>query len=522
MHSKPNGSLERIEPTDRNPDSAFWVDEAIWGHRLYDEQEPWFVYLEFLNVCASQAEEKTLLDEPRGMNHLVYKPKQRLYLRNILFNYPIARMEEIQRREAGDDSKWKAWMGDIGNIQQGLPDPDFSYLREHFESFEDFLDIVRLVHSGCLEMDSNKRWTSKFVFPYCPEALFEDLDRRASSNDRRFFGRTGELVYLMLCRSAKKDELKQLILSRLLPTDGGIWSSVIRALQPAGPGKSVERAGGFLPYASHPIFDSLCEDWISLLSLRAPMIDLTPHLVRLVGLHVMRYQQVLAHQALGEDHPSYYVCEIIAPKRTLVRELSIEAYHENNTLSLKTVLAYIEAIRETDDWRKGTASNDPYQACRDVLVERCMWPRDADDYEGAYTPEDLFADLRTKVERRHKQHVGNIHRVYGREIGLISKRGTNRLRYAPTDALLRTLVLTMVPSRMEFKEFLGALFKRYEIVIGDTQASLMHCIEEGDIDKKAFQSNSERLEQRLSCMGLLKRLSDGCAYLVNPYMAQGK
>jgi hypothetical protein len=41
-----------LPPTLPMPDSfdqssSMWVDEAIWGHRLYDEQLPWMVLLEF-------------------------------------------------------------------------------------------------------------------------------------------------------------------------------------------------------------------------------------------------------------------------------------------------------------------------------------------------------------------------------------------------------------------------------------------------------------------------------------------
>ena len=31
-----------------------WVDESIWGHRLYDEQTPWLCILEML--CIAQSE----------------------------------------------------------------------------------------------------------------------------------------------------------------------------------------------------------------------------------------------------------------------------------------------------------------------------------------------------------------------------------------------------------------------------------------------------------------------------------
>ncbi len=41
-----------------------------------------------------------------------------------------------------------------------------------------------------------------------------------------------------------------------------------------------------------------------------------------------------------------------------------------------------------------------------------------------------------------------------------------------------------------------------------------------EFDKKAFQANARRLEQRLGSLGLLRRLSDGCAYVINPYYAE--
>jgi hypothetical protein len=117
--------------------------------------------------------------------------------------------------------------------------------------------------------------------------------------------------------------------------------------------------------------------------------------------------------------------------------------------------------------------------------------------------------------KRHRQHVANIHRNYGREIGLVSKRGTVKLRYAPTDALLKTLLFANIEKRTELHQFLERLHSRYGIIFSDKQAEQV--LPKGDFDKKSFQANSRRLEQRLGSLGVLKRLSDGCAYVVNPY-----
>ena len=74
-------------------------------------------------------------------------------------------------------------------------DPNFAYIRQRFAQFDDFVDMVRSqLRSTAIEGDSNKRWSSKFVFPYGPNALYEDLNVKPNSltNDRRFFGRVGE------------------------------------------------------------------------------------------------------------------------------------------------------------------------------------------------------------------------------------------------------------------------------------------------------------------------------------------
>ena len=129
-------------------------------------------------------------------------------------------------------------------------------------------------------------------------------------------------------------------------------------------------------------------------------------------------------------------------------------------------------------------------------------------------PKELLAELRRAALQRHRRHVGNVHRSYGGGVGLVSRRGTNRLRYAPTDGLLKALVLANVPTRMEYGQFLSRLVERYGFVFGEREAQRVLTSEE--IDKRAFQANSERLESRLRTLGMLRRLSDACAYVENP------
>ena len=71
---------------------------------------------------------------------------------------------------------------------------------------------------------------------------------------------------------------------------------------------------------------------------------------------------------------------------------------------------------------------------------------------------------------------------------------------------------------MEFQEFLDTLYQKYGFIIGEKQA--IDIIQRKEADLEAFSDNAERLEQRLASLGLLKRLSDACAYVLNPYTVE--
>lgn len=507
--------LQALPPPDNfDQSSSMWVDEAIWGHRLYDEQLPWMVFLEFLNVFYHESDKARALTEVGGLNLLKYRAAHRLYLRNILFNNP--QLAEIRLTNPSDESQWNEWFKRMKNLP-GVNLPRFDYLQRHFHSFENFCEVVSLVRTTSLEVDSNKRWSSKFVFPYGRDCLYEDLDNTASTNDRRFFGRTGEILYLMLCRAQRKDELLNALKRKLEKTDS-TWNVIIKCLQPDDDDQvSGERANSFLPYAQHPCYDELAEDWLAILSLNIPGFDVFPHLVNLAGLHLMKYQLSVSRQVLGMVKPLSLVCEVVAPKKTLVREISCDLYQENNLLPAQAVETFIANIEASEEWQKAIKESGAFEKCKVILLEKARW---GEDYEGPPDAEQLLGALRQAAIKRHRQHVANIHRNYGREIGLVSRRGTIKLRYAPTDALLKTLLFANVEKRVELNQLLQQLHRRYGIVFGDREAEQV--LAKDEFDKKAFQANARRLEQRLGSLGLLRRLSDGCAYVVNPHHKEAK
>lgn len=494
-----------------------WIDEQIWGHRLYDQSQ-WLLFLEFLSVAEAKYRDNRLFeatDENGSYYPLNYKPNKRMHLRNILFNNDeIFRIDE---QYPDSDTAWDAWLKWMSEKAQGVFNRDFSYLRKRFGSFKQFSLLVAMLRRSNVEAGSNKRWSSRFVFPFGDNALYEDLDVKSGNAVRDYtnFGRTGEILYLMLSRSDSADKLKQKFAE--IFEENNEWNELLKLMQPEDHSTDAQiRGRSYLPYKKHFNFDRLGEDWLNIFNLKLPSYDAFPHLVALGALHILRYQLDVSREMMKTSTPLYFVCEIIAPKKTLVRGLSAQNYIQNNLLPAQAVEAYINRIESSTEWQSAVnAETDAFNKCRQVLVESVRWGMNADDYAGPNDCRALTNALREIALKGHKQHAGNIHRSFGRDIGLVSKRGTNKLRYAPTDALLKTLLLTNVAERMELGEFMETLFIRYGFVFGDREGDRV--LPSDEFDKKVFQANAHRLEQRLGSLGMLRRLSDGCAYVENPY-----
>jgi hypothetical protein len=485
-----------------------WLDEQIWGHRLWDAQSPWLIFLEFLNVAEACERSGRLLADS-GSFPLEYRPRRRMFLRNILFCSDD--VERVAEEHADSRRAWDTWLTLAADTAVGISRPDFTYLRERFHTFADFAEVVRILRATAVETQSNKRWTSRFVFPFGAHALYIDLNATGLSREYINFGRSGELLYLMLARSSQRGALAAHI--RGLVTGQARWDHLVAALQPdRDEADDQERPGNscYLPYQYHPAFDALASDWTALFQLELPGYDIYPHLVTLGALHLLRYHLSSASLWTGGAGEPYLVCEIIAPKKTLVREVSLRTYGQNDALSTAAVEAFLERVRNSASWSAAVSSGE-FPQCQEVLREALCWESDSHSSD----PDKLLQDVRDEALKRHQRHAAQVHRTYGREIGLVSRRGTNRFRYAPTDQLIKSLLFATVKNRMEFGDFLSSLFTKYQIVIGAREAERV--LPTDEFDSSAFKDNAQRLEQRLVSLGLLRRLSDACAYVENPY-----
>lgn len=404
----------------------------------------------------------------------------------------------------------------------------FEYLQKRFPSYEAYADLVRILQMGALEFESNKRWTSKFLFPYAPEALFEDLNARTLAPDRRFFGRSGELAYLMLARSCHGKQIWDALCPVLYDSapHSTRWRKALtslmhvkeRSLAADGGGQPV----GYLPYESDSLFDRYGEDFLQILRSGLPEYDALPYLGRLTAFHLMHYLLVIAALGMGQevkpqsDSPITYALEIAAAQPNAVRRNARYSYQVNNELPYRRIKTALDAIGTTPRVAQAVARSD----CPGLRQALSQWWRVVDrETQGHPTVGEIWQRFESAVVGRHRQHLGKVHHEYGRSCGLASREGTNAYRYAPSDEFLRMLVLANVRNRtyeLEYEEFLDLLYRRYGFIVAKRHAEAEFT---GDIGE--FDANSRRLQDRLTRLGMIRRLSDACSYVVNRYREGG-
>lgn len=493
-----------------------WVDEAIWGHRLYDEQIPWLALLECLGVAFAEHRHGRMFEEPSS-RFLKYQPAVQLRLRNILFNSPrIALLVE----QGGDDAAcWSRWLEEMARDSGGFSEPSYAYVRAHFRNFREFASVVEFLRSATIQGANNKRWSSQFLFPFGPSAVYEDLQttKTSYSIDRRFFQRTGELLYLMLARSGSGAEIRRHLEERFINA-ASPFERLVAVLQGDEQLCISPKEGPYLPFTSRREYTQLAQDWLALFRRSLPGYDVWPHLVTMSGLNMLLYFLGRAREEVGQEGRPLLVLEIVSAKKTEVRELSAESFAENNLLPQRALAAHIGRVTESPEWMEALGKEDSVLEALQILRRRFLWERDEEDTGSIRDPRELVAELQARALTRHRVHTAKIHSTWGKAIGLVSRRLSRRTRYAPTDALLKTLVVCCVDDRMEFSAFVELLFERYGLVVGDRQAVRVPLTAGADLE--LFHDNMARLEERLSGLGLVRRLSDQCAYVENPFAGQ--
>ena len=244
------------------------------------------------------------------------------------------------------------------------------------------------------------------------------------------------------------------------------------------------------------------------------------------ALHLAIYHaEVAADDYLKMPLPLPLVCEVVAPRRTIVRQQAIESLAENRDLSRRAVDKYLMATFESDEWSQiGQDSSSQEEKIEKAknFISRQFNPRNLsfEEIPAGSGVEVYMARTVEFFQKRHETDFAPVHISYCKQAGLVpSKRGVKN-RYAPSDQLLQSLVLANVPEMQPLEEFLDILFLRYGLVFGSRQQDAVQKLGRDALAKAvggaAFRNNQTRLEARLKSMGMLRRLSDSQAYVINP------
>jgi hypothetical protein len=504
-----------MQPWTHGKESDIWVSEAIWGHRL-KEQPLHALLAEFLNMAEGMLRQGKFLHATEPQQDIQYQARKAKELRVILFHNPT--LEQVAEKHNGsNEDAWAQWLKNIQEAARSSHPSDFSYLKDRFPNFRDFLNRVHLIRRSVMNPGNNKKWSHQLLFPMGPSALYVPADDKFG-RDRTLFTRSGELVYLMLSRADERlrEELAKQLSEKL--KGGSQKDNITLGLLPGGQGQFDDANGGtYLPYLSHPAYNRLAEDLLNLANLELPENDVFDVMKHLIAFNLYLYALETSNHWCGTSSPAILVCEVMNTKSDVVRQYSGVCKRDNEDKALKAVENYCEQLIENNQGLCKILADE--QQTEDVKVasldEFLSGELSLKRPPTKITVEDYKKDVMRLAKDACRRNVIPALASLGRIAGLTTKQGTNRLRYAPSDSLIRALVLANVPERVEEVKLLDKLFERYRIVISETHASQI--LPEQFVESSHYEKNKERFTRRLMALGLATRMSDACTYVKNPY-----
>ncbi len=501
-------------PETAQPDS--WkvnIEQMLWGHRLINDQTSWLLLLEALAIMSARAADKNVesifMPSTEAHEEFSYQVPTRKHLRKILFQDHLLDAIARNGHDLSDDAKWERW-------GEGRDPKDIAYLRSRFEKFSSFHDAVDLLRAAVVEPERDRRPTSRHLVPGGVDMIMADYALKSGdriNNDRKFFARGGELIFLMLNRSDRAAELETLIRNRIL-TSGSRWNKVARLLQPpvANDPERVQYRVGYLPLPHHPVYNKLANDWIALLSLdQLPDDQLAEPLMRLTGLHIVRYLIERSAETIGRRLEQPIPIDMSTNSAAGLRRVSRERFQLHREMSRLAIAKVIDDFAASAEWQATAEAEDPV-AMRKKMIK--------DVFSHAISPKVTDADtmieeLRSEARSKHSNHLGLMLGIQADRIGLgVSRPGQGRW-YAANNGFLEALVLANVSAPVELEQHLEDLWRRYAFVIG-TQVGQREL--GADAPFEQLRSNQRIYEERLRMLGFVERLSDDCAFVRNPYI----
>lgn len=515
--------------------SEMCVQEMMYGHRFTTDQEPYMILLEALMLCAEVPLGTTMSD---GVRHedIAYAPKQRKKMRYLLFfDRHLERISSDSR--IPDGKKWEAWKDAVSQDkvwrnnfnktserQNNGSDP-FGYLDKAFNrDIQSLLQAVRILRSHEIDISNKRRRTSKFLAVKGPDMVCSDVREGDWTRDRRFFARGGELVYLMLNRSHKVHQVRELIESWFLKPDNHIN---IIAKEISDPSINVDRSTGegdigYLPLADHKIYHQMAKDWVKVLTnKKLPNSHIFDPLFRITGLNIVRYFTLQNQKILHEKKPEPIVIDANNGVDVRLRESAKEHLNRHRSIANRAVDVYVRETAESKGWSATLFQKNPDDAYDIIRTTFLNIRQDQEDKfrkgmeSSGNDPERLISKLIKDATERSKNNIDKFILPLTKGIGIVTARSSLGTWFSLDDAMITALVLANVVDTVELGDFTWRLYKRYGLVVGPDEAS--DVFKTLPIDLDSFKRNHSALESRMTRLALTRRLSDDCAFVVNPY-----
>ena len=434
------------------------LQEIMFFHRIKDE-DTICLSLEFLNVIEAL--------KSGNLKDGKVSYKKDIEIRTLLYN--LVALDIIYEDNLTDEEKFEKILMILEKYG------DFSHIKEM--EFGDFYEIVNIFKKSSFYLETGKRWSSKFIYPFNFDVLFFDLNNKTLGVDRRFFTRGGEVLYLMISRAKNFEELKKLLFRDF--SKNKRFSTLYKKLQKKEERTTPSRLG-YLAKEHSPIFDALVDDLIKLFNRNIPLNDKFIYMSLINGFYFTHFllneSLNYAKKSISKDEKIVYVIEVLNNKSDHVRKASRFVYKFNEKLIIDALKSEFDKI--------------PDEKLKDYNLEK----RDF-----------------SKIEQKAKRELIPSHRELLKST-LASDKNSNAYRYLISDLFLKTLVLVNIDKKMLFDEFLDLLYKKYGFIFSNRHLKLKQNFSEND-----FIKNERRLFNRLKALGLLENKSDGYAYVVNVF-----
>ena len=404
----------------------------------------------------------------------------------------------------------------------------FNYLRDRFTGqFDALAQSIEILRSMEIDSMTSRRWTSRFLAPLGPQMLFSDLDYSLTA-DRRFFGRGGEVMYLMISQSNRSNEVAELIEETFFKDVDPINQLLERV-----DSKESERTGssplGYLPPTSlHKAYDRLAEDWVAVLSLKGlPSSHKFEPLSRLTALNLVRYFLECAAEArnLFEIEDQSIILEPIILdvsggelKDMCQKSIShLRRVRETIDESVSTHIKY--KLNNTPKWQQALKHSDTeaqFRLAIEAIEETFATKNLSKEFSSTRTPKECLNFFINKATSRARNNISTLIEPMGKNSGFITARRGLGTWFDASDEFLEALVIGNTGTEpITVDAFLAKIYQKYRIVIGLNEAS--NEFVKRTFEPLSFEDNMKIFERRLTGLGYVKRLSDDCAFVSNPY-----